>query len=90
MGPWGRAVLEPGVAEDPLPDHPKGKSAEEQWSSIRPKKNVRGSSLRGAIALQQMQAEQCLSSSLGFKRQGAINLLVAISHFFHLLSRRAG
>ena len=60
MGPWGRAVLQPGAAEAPLTDHPEGKSAEEQWSSTRPKKNVRGSSLRGAISLQQMQAEQCL------------------------------
>lgn len=60
MGPWGRAVLEPGAAEAALTDHLESKLAEEQWSSMRPRKNGPGSSLRGAIALQQMQAEQSL------------------------------
>lgn len=62
MGPWARAVLDPGVAEAPLTDHPQGKLAEGWWSSIRPRKNGPGSSLRGAIVLQQMQAELCLST----------------------------
>lgn len=64
VGPWGRAVLKPGVAEAPLTDRPEDKSANqlrEWWSSTRPKKNICGSSRRGAVALQQMQADQCLS-----------------------------
>lgn len=51
----GHTALEPGDAETPLKDHPKGRAAEEQWSSNRAKKNAHNSSPRGAVVLWQMQ-----------------------------------